>query len=104
MVEMLLFLLDVDEKPDTWPGSRSMGTKFLGRIPLDGGGGATLVYSDSLEMPKIPSAQNGSPHCFAGKSRDDLATANRMVAWGQSADGSIWFMESPLESHISRVG
>ena len=99
-VEVALFLLDADEHPDTWPGQRSMGTMLLGRIPLDGGGGATLVYRN-VEMPQNLPNQQGALRYFAGKSPQDLTSANRIVVWGQGEDASIWFMEAPFEVHES---
>ena len=102
-IEVALFLLDVDEPPDSWPGRTSMGTALLGHVSLDGGGGATIVYS-SIEMPEHMPAQRGAPRYFAGKSRQDLAAANRLVAWGQAEDGSICVMEAPLEVDDSSVG
>jgi len=102
-VEVVLFLLDMDEPPDSWPGRTSMGTSLVGRIPLDGGGGATLVHH-VIEMPAEMPDRRGNPRYFAGRSQADLHTANRMVTWGQGDDGSICFMEAPLEVYIPRVG
>jgi hypothetical protein len=102
-IEVLVFLVDVDEAPHTWPGQRSTGTTLVGRVPLDGGGGATLVCART-SMPQNTPNQSGAPTYFAGKSQRDLASANRMVAWGQQDDGSVWFMEAPLEVNVDRVG
>jgi hypothetical protein len=49
-------------------------------------------------------AKSGNPAYFAHKSREDLLKANRFVAWGQGDDGSVCFMEAPLEVQTSRVG
>lgn len=102
-VEVVLFLLDHDETPDSWPGKTAMGTSFVGRVPLDGGGGATLVYT-TIEMPQQMPTRRVDPRYFAGKSPEDLHTANRFVTWGQAEDGSICFMEAPLDVQIPRVG
>lgn len=102
-VEVALLLRELDEPPDSWPGQRSMGTSLVGRVPLDGGGGATLVYR-TIEMPQQMPARQGNPRYFAGRSQEDLHTANRLVAWGQAEDGSICFMEAPLEVRIPPVG
>jgi hypothetical protein len=102
-VEVVLFLLDLDEPPDSWPGRTSMGTSLVGRVPLDGGGGATLVHH-VIEMPGEIPPQRGNPRYFAGRSQEDLHSTNRLVAWGQGHDGSICFMEAPLEVRIPRVG
>lgn len=102
-VEVVLFLLAFDEPQDSWPGRTSMGTTLVGRVPLDGGGSATLVHH-IIEMPAEMPARQGNPQYFAGRSRDDLHDANRLVAWGQGDDGSICFIESPLEVQIPRVG
>jgi hypothetical protein len=101
--EVALVLLDFDEPADSWVGQRSMGTSLVGRVPLDGGGEATLVYR-TIEMPQDMPARQGNPQFFAGRSREDLQTANRFVAWGQAEDGSICFMEAPLEVHIPPIG
>jgi hypothetical protein len=80
-----------------------MGTSLVGRVSLEGGGGATLVYH-IIEMPQQSVSRRGDPKYFAGKSREDLHTANRVVAWGQADDGSICFTEAPLEVYVPRVG
>jgi hypothetical protein len=101
-VEVVLFLQDFDESPDSWPGRDAMGTSLTGRVPLDGGGYATLVHH-TIEMPQHMPEQHGNPQYFAGMSRADLIAAKRLVTWGQAEDGSICFMEAPLEVHIPRV-
>lgn len=101
-VEVTLFLLDVDESPNSWPGRRAMGTSLVGRVPLDGGGGATLVHR-TIEMPQKMPPRRANPRYFTGKSREDLYSANRLVAWGQAEDGSIFFIEAPLEVHIPKA-
>ena len=102
-IEVALVLLDFDEPEDSWVGKTSMGMSLVGRVPLDGGGGATLVYR-TIEMPRDMPARQGNPQYFAGQTRKDLQTANRLVAWGQADDGSICFMEAPLEVRIPPVG
>jgi len=78
-VEVLLFLLDIDEQPDTWPERRSMETKLLGRIPLDGGGGATLVYSH-VQMPRTTSTKLRAPRHFA-ENRSGIS--RRQTEWSR---------------------
>jgi hypothetical protein len=102
-IEVALFLLDHDEPEGSWPGKNSMGTAFVGRVPLDGGGGATLV-SRVIDMPQEALPRQGQAQYFAGRSREDLHDANRLVAWGQAEDGSICFMEAGLHVQIPRVG
>lgn len=102
-LEVAVFLLDHDETPDTWPGRDAMGTALLGRVPLDGGGGVTVVYH-YIDMPSNGVPQSGSANYFAGKSKKDLHTANRLVGWWQADDGSVCFIEAPLEVQIPRVG
>jgi hypothetical protein len=94
-VEVALILSDRDEPQDSWPGKTSMDTAFVGRLPLNGGGGATLV-SRIIDMPAVAEPRRGDTRYFAGMSREDLHNANRLVAWGQAEDGSICFIEAGL--------
>ncbi len=93
MVEVLLFLLSTSTPPDDWPAKTSMGTGFVGHLPLDGGGQVSIVYRN---VPMWTDAQpmQGTLNYFRGRSKKELPGANRMVVWGEAADGSIMFIES----------
>jgi hypothetical protein len=95
MVEVALFLLSMATPPDDWPAKTSMGTALVGSLPLEGGGQVSLVYRN---VPMWTDAQplQGTPNYFRGQTKSDLAGANRMVAWGEAADGSLMFVESRL--------
>jgi hypothetical protein len=102
MVEVSVLLVGGPEAPDSWPGRASMNTSLAGRIPIDGGGTVTVVYRD-VPMPAASEPRPVNPHYFARMSKKDVATANRMVAWGGGADGSVCFMEAVLEVLEARV-
>ena len=92
--EIGIFLINVADEVINWPG-KSLGTELVGRLPLEGGGQVCAVQRVSSTWPKIPNIQK-SPKYFRGKSDDDLAVANRAVAWGENSDGSISFIEIPI--------
>lgn len=69
-----------------------MKTELVGRMPLDGGGEVVIVSRTTEMLIDIPK-KSGGMNYFRGKSKADLLKANRMVAWGESTDGSIAFFE-----------
>jgi len=97
MVEVAIFLVNVPVARDDWPGKSAMGADLVGRIPLDGGG-EVIIVSRTAEMWQESLAKSGTPSYFRGKSKADLLEANRIVAWGDSPDGSITFIETILAS------
>lgn len=95
MVEVAVFLLNVQTPPDDWPGKSSMGTLLVGFLPLEGHGQVAIVYRVCPMWDSAPE-QRVTPSYFRDKSKSDIVDANRMVAWGEEADGSITFIESRL--------
>lgn len=95
MVEVAIFLVNVQIAADDWPGKSAMETALVGRMPLEGGGEVVIV-SRAAGMWKDSPPKSGSPNYSLGKSKADLLDANRMVAWGESPDGSVTFIESRL--------
>jgi hypothetical protein len=93
MVEVAVFLVNVPIPEEDWPGKNVMDTKLIGRLPLEGGRQVAIIYR-VCEMWKSAPSMRGEPQYFRGRSKADLLDANRMVAWGAEADGSIVFVES----------
>jgi hypothetical protein len=94
-VEITIFLLSTKVSPEGWPGRNNMGTQLIGNLPLEGGGRVSIVHRLTNVWPTIPK-RSVVPNFFAGKNSTDLNNANRMVAWGEEADGSIVFVELPI--------
>ncbi len=95
IVEVAIFLLNVEIPDEDWPGKRAMETNLVGRLPLEGGGQVAIVRRTYPMWDAAPS-KRGTMNYFRDKSMADLPEANRMVAWGEEADGSITFLESRL--------
>ena len=92
--EVCIFLINITTELADWPG-KTLGTRLVGRLQLEGGGQVCLVHRFSSTSPKLPDAPV-SPKYFRRKCDSDLEEANRAVAWGQEADGSISFIELPI--------
>lgn len=93
MVEVAIFLVNVPVACADWPGKSAMGAELVGRIPF-AVGGEVIIVSRTAEMWKESLPKSGELNYFRGKSKTDLLEANRIVAWGDSPDGSITFIET----------
>jgi hypothetical protein len=93
MVEVAVFLVNATIARDDWPGKDAMKAGLVGRMPLDGGGEVVIVFRNA-EMSVESQPKSGTTNYFRGKSKAGLVEANRIVAWGESPDGSITFLES----------
>ena len=102
-VEITIFLLSPKVSPEGWPGRNNMGTQLIGNLPLEGGGRVSIVHRLTNVWPSIPK-RTVVPNFFAGKNLTDLRKANRMVAWGEETDGSIVFVELPININNDKEG
>jgi hypothetical protein len=94
--EVAIFLINVTGPVINWPGKNALGTKLVGRLPLEGGGQVCVVHRTVTTWPEAPAVLQGKPRYFRDRSEADLAEANRIVTWGEEADGSISFVETRL--------
>lgn len=100
-VEVAVFLVNGQLPVKDWLDKVSMSTILVGKLPLEGGGSVCIVYRIVSSWPQLPSAR-ATPKYFRGKSEKDLVAANRVVAWGEEADGSISFIEARLEINCDK--
>lgn len=100
-VEVAVFLVYAQLPLDEWPGKVKLGAGLVGTLPLEGKGCACIVHRLVSTWPQLSAAQ-ASPKYFRGKSKEDLAGANRLVAWGEEPDGSISFIEARLYVSLNK--
>lgn len=71
-----------------WPGRRSMGTSFIGSIPLNNGDTVWAVYW-VVGMPDLSGLNKGAFRLVKGASKEDLRSGNlRALVFGSEPDGS----------------
>lgn len=95
MVEVAVILMAAESPTADWPAKDTISTELVGRIPLEGAGEVTIVHR-LVPMFTDAAPRQGTPNYFRGRSKDDLLTADRMVAWGEAPDGSNMYIESKV--------
>lgn len=104
MVEVVIFLLAAGMDMVGWPGRDSMGTELVGTFGLDDGGSVWIVhYSLPLVVPVLPPA--AEPRYFRGRTESEmLGSGLRAVLWGGASDGSVVFLETPVQVTKNAAG
>lgn len=100
-IEVAIFLSEPGAPVSSWPGCRSMNTKLVDSIEVDGGGRVWVVYhSIPLFEPSIPTTS--APKYFKGQGEENLFEDGiRAIAWGQGEDGSILLYDAPISTRTS---
>ncbi|MEJ8847676.1 hypothetical protein [Variovorax rhizosphaerae] len=99
--EVVIFLYDQAPPPGDWAGRDSMGTRFVGQVPLSNGGAVVAVCSDVALVP-IPETRYNETKFFKGRTLDDFRSPDlRMITWGLHTDGSIVLLETRVEVNRS---
>jgi hypothetical protein len=69
--------------------------KFIGSLPLEGGGAIHLV-SHLRKKVDLGPPYTGKVGQFKRTSREDVLNGNRAVLWNVISDGSIMFLDTPV--------
>jgi hypothetical protein len=89
--EIDILMTEPTTQVNGWPGKQSMGTSFIGRIPLENGQAVWAVYL-FVDMPDFSSLPKGTGWFFKGKSEKDLKNLKegdlRGFVFGAEPDGS----------------
>jgi hypothetical protein len=96
-IEICILVTLPKAKFTSWPGDKSMGTRFVGKIELDSGKKVWIVYR-VIELPSLKHTESGKPTFFGSSTEQDFKESDlRALIIIDIEDGSKGLLEAIKE-------